>query len=49
MLADALSRQPNYACQEVLLMQGIGVTHEVIDVLVDECYKALLRGYPVAE
>ena len=26
-----------------------GITHEVIDVLVEECYEALLRGCLVAE
>ena len=41
MLADALSCNPNYASQEVPLVQGTGVTYETIDVLVDEFYKAL--------
>ena len=49
MLADALSRCPTHAFQEVLLVQGTGVTHETIDVLVDECYEALLSGCPVAD
>ena len=49
MLVDALSHRPNYASQEVLLVQGIGVTHEAIDVLVDEFYEALLRGHSVVE
>ena len=30
-------------------MQGTGVTHEAIDVLVEECYEALSRGRPVVE
>ena len=37
MLADALSYHPNYASQEVPLVQGTGVIHKVIDVLVDMC------------
>ena len=49
MLADALSCHPNYASQEEPLVQGTGVTHEAIDVLVEECYEALLRGCPVVE
>ena len=35
--------------QEVPLLQGTGVTHKVIDVLVDECYEVLFKGCPVAE
>ena len=49
MLVDALSCHPDYASQEVPLVQGTGVAHEAIDVLVDECYKALSRGCPVSE
>ena len=49
MLADALSHPPNYTSQEIPLVQRTCVTHETIDVLVDKCYEALLRGYPVAE
>ena len=49
MLADASSFRPNYTSQEVPLVQGTGLTHEAIDVLVDECYEALSRGHPVAE
>ena len=30
-------------------MQVTGVTHEVVDVLVEECYEALSRGCPVAK
>ena len=49
MLADASSFRPNYTSQEVPLVQGTGLTHEAIGVLVDECYEALSRGHPVAE
>ena len=49
MLADALSCRPDYASQEVPSVQGTGVIHEVIDVLVDEHYEALSRGRPVVE
>ena len=49
MLVDALSCRPDYASQEVSLVQGTGVTHEVIDVLLEECYEALSRGCPVVE
>ena len=49
MLADALSCYPDYASQEVPLVQGIGLAHEAIDVLLDECYEALLRGCPAVE
>ena len=49
MLMDALSHCPNYASQKVPLVQRTGVTHEAIDVLVDEFYEALLRGSLVAE
>ena len=30
-------------------MRGTGVTHEAINVPVDECYEALLKRCPVAE
>ena len=30
-------------------MQGTGVTHEVIDILVEEYYEALSRGCPLVE
>ena len=49
MLADALSYHPNYASQEVPLVQGKGVNYELIDVLVDGSYKAVLRDCPVVE
>ena len=49
MLADVLSCCPDYASQEVPLVQRTGVTHEVIDVLVEGCYEALLRGHLVME
>ena len=49
MLADALSHHTNYTFQEVPLVQGISVTHEAIDVLVDECYEALSRECPEAK
>ena len=49
MFANALSCHPNYTSQEVPLVQGTAVTLEVIDVLVDECYEALLMGHPVVE
>ena len=46
---DELSCFPNYTSQEVPLVQGTGVIHEAIDVLVDECYKALPSGCPLTE
>ena len=49
MLVDAFHCHPDYTSQEVPLLQGTGVTHEVIDVLADECYEALSRGCPVVE
>ena len=49
MLADALSHHPNYTTQEVSLLQGTGVIHEVIDVLMDEYYEALSRGCLVVD
>ena len=49
MFADALSCHPDYPSQEVLLVQGTGATHEVIDILVDKCHEALSKGHPVIE
>lgn len=47
--ADALSRRPDYEPIEVPLAQEPGVQHTAIDVLLEECFKALSRGRPVAE
>ena len=48
-VADALSRRPDYGAVEIPLVQGTGVQHSMVDTLVDDCFEALSRGRPVAE
>ena len=48
-LADALSRHPNYEPVEIPLVQGTNISHMVIDVLLEDCFEALSRGHLVTE
>ena len=43
-LADAQSQCPNYEPVEIPLVQGTDVSHMAIDVLLEDCFEALLRG-----
>ena len=46
---DTLSYCPDYGIVEIPLVQGSGVQHKAVDIVLDDCFKVLSRGWPVAK